>query len=142
MVWTEKQRDRQRLARRSPAYKDVVKAYQKTDKYKTYIRNYYDKNWLKICLSQAKRRAKAKGLEFDIIESDLIIPKTCPILEIEIKTDRKSKSCSPSLDRIDNTKGYTKDNVAIISNKANVHKSDLSIKEVENLLRYMKKENI
>lgn len=87
----------------------------------------------------ARKRAKAKQLEFDIDKSDIVIPSVCPVLNIPVYISKgKSSKNSPCLDRIDNSKGYTKDNIRVISNKANHCKSDLSIEEVENLLKYMK----
>ena len=46
---------------------------------------------------------------------------------------------SPSLDRIDNSKGYIKGNVAVISNKANKYKSDMTIENIEKLASYVAK---
>lgn len=45
---------------------------------------------------------------------------------------------SPSIDRIDNLKGYTKENIKIISHRANAIKRDASVEEVEKILKYMK----
>lgn len=71
----------------------------------------------------AKNRAKAKNLEFDISIEDVNIPDNCPILGIPIisgvGTGQGGNMDSPSLDRIDNTKGYIKGNVQVISHKAN-----------------------
>ena len=89
----------------------------------------------------ARRRAKVSGLQCDISYVDIPeIPKVCPILGIELKVNGGScgpKINSPTLDRIDNTKGYIIGNLAIISWKANSHKGDLTVSQVENLLRYM-----
>lgn len=76
----------------------------------------------------ARIRAKRKGLDFNIEVSDINIPLICPILGIPIiKVISESRSKgptanSPSLDRIDNSKGYIKGNVTIISHKANTMK--------------------
>ena len=62
--------------------------------------------------SRAKSRAKKRGTEFNIDKSDIDIPIICPILGIPIiKEYKKGKKNgptpnSPSLDRVDNSKGY------------------------------------
>lgn len=77
-------------------------------------------------LQRAKGRAKLKGLEFDLTVKDIIIPKNCPILGIELVcksgTSGGQKN-SPALDRKNSIRGYTKDNVQVISHLANMMKS-------------------
>lgn len=82
--------------------------------------------------SIAKNRAKRKGLDFDIEVSDIIIPERCPYLDIPLtRTWYEGKvGSNPSLDRIDNTKGYVKGNVQVISNRANRMKVDASLEEL------------
>lgn len=85
----------------------------------------------------AKKRAKQKGLDFNIELEDIPkIPKYCPVLGIEIKsnTTHSPLDSSPSLDRIDSTKGYIKGNVRIISNRANRIKADATIEELRKVL--------
>lgn len=87
----------------------------------------------------AKHRAKKKGLDFTISVTDIVIPKFCPITGLELKRNEGSTNpipTSPTLDRIDNTKGYVFGNIAVISNRANKHKSDLSLDEIRNLYYY------
>lgn len=85
----------------------------------------------------AKRRAAKQGMDFNITMADIRIPVKCPVLNIPIIKgaggDRYNK---PTLDRIDNTKGYTKDNIAVISWKANTLKSDLSVDQIKKLPAY------
>ena len=80
-------------------------------------------------LNNARRRARRKGIDFEIDSSDIKIPEKCPItgVKIEFGDDGGLNLSSPSLDRIDNSKGYVKGNVAVISNKANKYKSDMSV---------------
>ena len=57
---------------------------------------------------------------------DIVIPESCPILRIPIIYHSGSsggKINSPALDRIDNSKGYIKGNVLVISHLANMMKS-------------------
>ena len=82
------------------------------------------------------KRAKAKGIEFNLSYEDLLpIPTKCPLLGIPIFYEQNKRSDhSPSIDRIDSNKGYTKDNVWIISNKANRIKSDATISDLFQIL--------
>jgi hypothetical protein len=93
-------------------------------------------------LYAAKGRASRKGLDFNLDVSDIEIPDICPILGIPIIVGQsKISGNSPSLDRVDSSKGYVKGNVAVISHKANSHKSDLTLEQVKNLVRYMENVN-
>lgn len=83
---------------------------------------------------RAKRRAKQKGLEFTIKESDIQIPKVCPIFKVPMEG-----RFTPSLDRIDSSKGYTPDNIQVISTRANMLKNNASVEEIEELLKWLKK---
>lgn len=75
-------------------------------------------------LNNCKKRAIEKNLEFNLELSDIIIPEKCPILEIPIFTGTKNDySTSPSIDRIDNKKGYVKGNIKVISMLANTMKN-------------------
>lgn len=85
---------------------------------------------------RAKSRAKILGLEFSINKEDVVIPENCPVLGMPLKTySGKSggRFDSPSLDRIDNSKGYTKDNIMVISHLANMMKGCAS---TEQLLKF------
>jgi len=76
--------------------------------------------------ARAKARAKKNQLEFTLSPYDIKIPERCPYLDIELKcfSGRPGgEPCSPALDRIDSSKGYTPDNVQVISHLANMMKS-------------------
>jgi hypothetical protein len=86
-------------------------------------------------LTRAKTRAKKFNIDFTIDETDIVIPEKCPILGIPItKTDglylKGPQLYSLSIDRIDNTKGYVKGNICIISHQANVMKNSASPEEL------------
>lgn len=77
-------------------------------------------------LRRAKCRAKERNIDFNIEKEDIVIPEYCPILKIPIVYHSGSsggKINSPALDRIDNSKGYVKGNVIVISHLANMMKS-------------------
>lgn len=89
---------------------------------------------------RAKIRAKKKKMEFTISVEDVTIPNCCPVLGIPLQiSDGKPSDNSPSLDRIDNTKGYTPNNICVISYRANSIKRDSSIDELQKLLTWMEK---
>ena len=91
--------------------------------------------------ANAKYRAKKKGIPFEIEKSDLEIPEKCPVLGIPIELGLNGKKRrnpnSPSIDRINNKKGYVRGNVAIISLRANVLKSDAELEEMKKVVLYM-----
>lgn len=91
-------------------------------------------------LRAAKRRASVKEIEFDIEISDIDIPEFCPILGLKLDffNGKEDKDTSPSLDRKDNSKGYIKSNVRIISHRANRLKSNATIEDLEALLKDLK----
>lgn len=98
-------------------------------------------------LSFAKSRAKKKNIEFNIEKLDIIVPKICPILEIPIKFgDRTCYFNSPSLDRIDVSKGYIKGNIRVISMLANSMKNAATIEQIKvfckNILIYIENKDI
>lgn len=103
-----------------------------------------DLEWrMKQLWNTAKARAKQKNREFLISLEDLldIYPKDgkCPIYGFELEWNSGGfRETSPSIDRIDSTKGYTKDNIQIISWKANRIKGYASVEDLEILLAYMK----
>jgi len=92
------------------------------------------------CLLEASRcRASKKGLEHTLILSDIIIPTNCPVLGIPLFTSEKTATDnSPTIDRIDNKKGYTKDNVIVVSHRANSIKRNASIDELEKIYKFYK----
>lgn len=68
----------------------------------------------------AKARAIKKNLEFSIEKEDIILPDICPIMKIHF--DRNTIRYGYSIDRKDPNKGYTKDNIWVISQIANAMK--------------------
>lgn len=80
----------------------------------------------------AKSRAKLSGIAFNIEISDVVIPAFCPVLRIAIdQTLTRLAPSSPTLDRVNPSKGYVKGNVRVISWRANRIKSDATADELE-----------
>ena len=90
--------------------------------------------WAHRMLSGARRRALIKNIEFNLDAQDIwdAWPQDlkCPILKIELITGRVNLYNSPSLDRIDNNKGYVKGNVIIVCSRANCIKNDGTWQEI------------
>ena len=85
-------------------------------------------------LKDAKYRAKIKNLDFNLELSDIVIPQFCPVFGTPLIA--KNRDDCPSIDRIDNSKGYTKDNIIIISMKANKFKNAATIEELKQIVRF------
>lgn len=92
-------------------------------------------------LQSARCRARKKNLEFTIKLSDITIPSVCPMLGIAIsrKGVGAARAESPSIDRINSTKGYTPDNIAVISWRANMLKNNMTVEEARLLLAYLER---
>lgn len=91
-------------------------------------------------LHNARSRAKRLGLACDLTEEDLKIPPWCPILGIPLFVGSQlERENSPSIDRIDNGKGYVKGNVQVVSLRANRIKNDATLDELRRLVAYLEK---
>ena len=78
-----------------------------------------------LILKRLKERSIQKGLTFDLTVEDIDVPLKCPVFGFDLKRNYKVPLFnSPSVDRIDPTKGYTKDNIQIISQLANAMKQN------------------
>ena len=119
---------------------------------KTMSQNNIQHNESKTIIGQlyysAKIRAKKTGLKFSITIEDIKIPKLCPILGIEldsrlgISNNRKPRYNAPSIDRINSSLGYIKNNVIIMSYKANVLKKDGTSDEHIKISKFMESRGI
>ncbi len=126
--WTRDTEEKKELHRKHSA--EYSKRNRKSRS--KYEQQYWSDRWEEYMWKQARRRAARSGLEFNIEISDIFIPTHCPYLGIELtKLFGKGVVWSnPSIDRIDNSKGYIKGNIRIISRRANSVKQDLSIDEL------------
>lgn len=88
--------------------------------------------------NQIKASATKRGLEFNLKKEDLFIPEFCPILGLKLVfNENKLGPDSYTADRVDNSKGYIKGNVQIISYKANMLKDALTPELCDTLKVYM-----
>jgi hypothetical protein len=148
---TDRKKESMKKYRSSQKFKDWQKEYRKKrlqdpayhDKIKTQKRDNRKLNFVTGMLKAASTRAAKYGISFELKKEDIVIPKLCPILEIEIiPGDKDNYLQSPSLDRLDNSKGYTKDNVRVISSLANTMKNcatkEQLLKFCENIPKYLR----
>lgn len=107
-------------------------------------RQYKNKKPWRYLLYNARRRAVAKNLPINITEEYVkelfdACNGICPILGIKMETHTgKVQDNSYTLDRVIPEKGYVKGNVAIISHRANSIKRDANLKELIQLVKWMK----
>jgi len=93
----------------------------------------------RLLYKNIKSRCKKIGKEFSIELEDITIPEKCPVFGFDLKReDRQTWMCAPSVDRIDNSKGYIKGNVTVVSRRANILKKDATLEELEQLFNYYK----
>lgn len=121
------------------------KAYVERNKerVKAYKNRWTEENFNWILHNRAKNRARRAGLEFNLEVSDIIIPLTCKYLGVTLtKGWGKGKQLThASIDRIDNTKGYIKGNIQIISRLANEMKRDATIEQLISFAKGILKEH-
>src|SRR6266436_5014533 len=91
-------------------------------------------------LRSARYRARKKNIPFSITVKDIHIPSRCPVLGISLRSNlgnKKPGRDSPSLDRIDSSKGYVPGNVMVISWRANDVKGNGTIEELRRVADWM-----
>jgi hypothetical protein len=91
-------------------------------------------------LLSAKARAKRDGRIFDLKKSDITIPSHCPVLGLLLECGtREVHENAPTLERINPNGDYVKDNVIVISYRANRIKNDASLQELAAVLSFFSK---
>lgn len=97
---------------------------------------YQQKNPFAYRMRAAQRRANAVGMVFDIDEEFLreLFDKQdgkCYYsgIPFQMDADTKARRYGLSIDRVDSSKGYTKDNVVLATSIINSMKNDLSVTE-------------
>lgn len=92
----------------------------------------------------ARKRSRTRNLEFSLTTEDIKIPECCPVLGVPLRSQwytgcktYRGFQHSPSVDRIDNSMGYTSENIRIISARANHLKSDAALWEIRAICDYI-----
>ena len=128
------------------SYKEYQKEYYKNNKEKMDKRAiiWQTAHPESIMISSAKSRSKKNGLTCSITAKDIHIPERCPYLGVFLErgVGRGGSDNSPSLDRIDISKGYIPGNIQVISNKANRIKTDATADELITIGTAMKNQGL
>ena len=135
----ERKRERERKKRNTPEFKEKMKKRMHA----------FEKPYFNRALSQMKIRAKKKfpdklfNVTIDYLEE--IFPHKnlrCPVLNFRLKINPEgqgSSPYSPSLDRINNDKGYEIGNVIWVCNKVNMIKNFSTPDEIIKVGKFYKK---
>ena len=100
----------------------------------------FERNWAREKLKNIAISARQRGLDFDLTEEDLALPSHCPIFGIPLNRGLGvGRQNSPSVDRIDNSKGYVKGNVVVVSLKANAMKRDATLDDLKRMVNFYEK---
>lgn len=132
----------QKNSQQKDGYSCYCKVCTKISSKVKYEQNKENEEWLlQKMLNASRARANRKNLEHTITLEQLkmLYPcdNKCPVFGFDLAWGHPKWS-SPSLDRIDSSRGYTYENCQIISNKANMLKNDATLEELELLVNYLK----
>lgn len=134
-----------RKNKRADYLNHAKKQYAK-DKGKILDKAQTDDGWANLKLIKLRSRCKKTGIVCTLSKEDILKLKTdiCPAtgakLDYRLYERRNgffSIKHTPSIDRIDPTKGYTPDNVVLVSQYANSWKRDIPPKEFVQMLKNM-----
>ncbi len=118
----------------SKGHRDVCKTCSKNARQRERNNRSWKDDAVGVLLSNSRQRAKNAGMEHTLTREDIVIPDTCPVFGIALKREGRDSWCAaPSIDRIDNTKGYVKSNIIVVSRRANILKKDATIQEMRQL---------
>lgn len=99
-------------------------------------------------IRNVKYSSKRRNLDFDLDYTDIKLPVYCPLLNIKLNYNNQKHHkilnlgdnyedlsfndiSRATVDRIDNTKGYVKGNIIILSRLANAMKNEASFEQLE-----------
>jgi hypothetical protein len=103
-------------------------------------------NPARCLINSARRRAKDKGISFDISHEDILpLPEFCPVLGTRLQygpgRGRKlyENGAAASLDRVQNSAGYVRGNVVVTSLRANLLKGQATLEELQKIAAFYTK---
>jgi hypothetical protein len=107
--------------------------------YNKYYRDNIHKYAKTHMIYDAKVRATRKEMDFDLTKKELHFPEKCPVLNIKLIHGKEDWKNSPTIDRIDNSKGYVLDNCIVVSSLANTIKNSATPSEILKVGKFYKK---
>lgn len=141
--WTEKNPEYMREWYKANREKNRVKDQERYRLKKT------NEPWI-MAYRNTKTRARAKDMVFDLTEDYIksIWTDTCPVLGIPLYSavyeqgkgrshSAKPHDNSPSIDRIDPSKGYIQGNVIVMSYRANMIKNCGTLEEHQKIVEFL-----
>jgi hypothetical protein len=98
---------------------------------------------VRMLLNASRQRARQKDRENTLTLEDILNiwppDNKCPVFGFDLEWNSSGfRETSPSIDRIDSSKGYTTDNIQILSWKANRIKAYATVEELEAVVAFMK----
>lgn len=117
-------------------YNDFTRNKTREDGYENYCKDckntYYKKSYstpkgrARMLKSNCARRSRQNGYDFDLTSDWIIqrIEEGCVLTGVKFNLDDVYNPFAPSIDRIDSSKGYTKDNCRLIVTIANFAKNE------------------
>lgn len=145
----EKIRERSRIYREKNREKirEINRRYRKNNNERIWARRRYyrEANIALIMWRSAKIRTRKHDRQFTITVEDVdaalhCTNGVCPALHIPLFVGKgKITDNSPTLDRIDSSKGYTPDNIQVISWRANRLKNNANFKDMRKLSSHMER---
>ena len=109
------------------------------ERYKAIQSNPNSRDYKLTMLRAAKQRSKKRNIYFNITIDDIKMKNKCPILGTPFKVGRENWQNSPSLDRIDNRRGYEKGNVIVVSLMANSIKNQATPEQIKKVGNFYEK---
>jgi len=121
-----------------PLKTNVVKMKRK-ERYEEVECNPQSRDYKLSMLRIAKARARRRNIFFELSLENIEIGAKCPILGIPFEVGSVNWQSSPSLDRIDNRRGYEPDNVIVVCMMANSIKNQATPDQIKKVGKFYEK---
>lgn len=115
---------------------------ERADEFRQMNRDKKLKNPLAYMLRGTRSRAKQRGIEFTITAADVRMAENCPCCSRKLQmrsgpAGHGPLPSSPSLERIDGTKGYIPGNVVILCWRCNEIKRNATLAELKTIVSWL-----